>query len=264
MKKRTSLLATIITGMFYISCSSTSPVQVWTSSGDGTFDDPGKLDAVYTPGSDDISNGSVELTLAATNVDNETVDDEMTLTLIDTPDQPATPEGPDYVNLYNVTSSEYTVDAVAYASNYVWSVEPANAGDFSGIGTVGTINWNASFLGTASISVKAVNSCGESIFSESLAVTVDNVVKINEREDHTKLYVYPNPNNGSFRIAAQRSIKNASITVHNMIGEQIYHLQQNISEGEILQIDLGQSPDGIYILSVTTEDLRLTRKLVIQ
>jgi hypothetical protein len=49
-----------------------------------------------------------------------------------------------------------------------------------------------------------------------------------------------------------------------MIGEEIYHLQQNIYDGEILDIDLGQSPDGIYILSVTTDDLRITRKLVIQ
>jgi hypothetical protein len=236
----------------------------WTSSGDGTFDDPTMLEAVYTPGSDDISNGSVVLTLAATDIDNETVDDEMTLILVDIPDQPAMPQGPDYVNLHNVTSSEYTVDAVTYASNYIWSVEPAEAGDFSGIGTVGTINWNASYMGTADISVKAVNNCGESIFSESLAVTVDNVVKISEKEDYAKLYVYPNPNNGSFRMAAHKSIGNASITVHNMIGDEIYHLQQSIADGEVLHIDLGQSPDGIYILSVTTEDQRITRKLVIQ
>ncbi len=37
----------------------------WSTSGDGAFDDETSLTAVYTPGSDDISNGEVELTLTA-------------------------------------------------------------------------------------------------------------------------------------------------------------------------------------------------------
>lgn len=38
---------------------------LWTSTGDGTFDDAGSLTAVYTPGTNDLSGGSVELTLSA-------------------------------------------------------------------------------------------------------------------------------------------------------------------------------------------------------
>ena len=37
----------------------------WTGSGDGAFSDPGILDPVYTPGQNDISNGSVTLTMTA-------------------------------------------------------------------------------------------------------------------------------------------------------------------------------------------------------
>jgi gliding motility-associated-like protein len=36
---------------------------IWSTSGDGTFDNDASLSAIYTPGSDDISNGSVTLTL---------------------------------------------------------------------------------------------------------------------------------------------------------------------------------------------------------
>lgn len=36
---------------------------LWTTAGDGTFDDPMLLDATYTPGTNDITNGSVILTL---------------------------------------------------------------------------------------------------------------------------------------------------------------------------------------------------------
>ena len=38
--------------------------STWSTSGDGTFDNPGLLNAVYTPGQDDIDAGTVTLTLA--------------------------------------------------------------------------------------------------------------------------------------------------------------------------------------------------------
>lgn len=44
-----------------ISGSATS--STWSSSGDGTFDNPSSLTAIYTPGSGDISAGTVDLTL---------------------------------------------------------------------------------------------------------------------------------------------------------------------------------------------------------
>ena len=38
---------------------------LWTTSGDGTFDDDALLNATYTPGTGDIGNGLVTLTLTA-------------------------------------------------------------------------------------------------------------------------------------------------------------------------------------------------------
>ena len=38
---------------------------IWSTSGDGEFNDPAILNAIYTPGSNDISNGEVDLTLTA-------------------------------------------------------------------------------------------------------------------------------------------------------------------------------------------------------
>jgi len=52
----------------------------WRTSGDGTFSDTTMLDAIYTPGSGDIANGSVDLTLVAkglTGCIGEGLDDMM-------------------------------------------------------------------------------------------------------------------------------------------------------------------------------------------
>ena len=52
---------------------------LWTTSGDGTFDDATIADPIYFPGTQDIQNGSVDLTITATGSDNSTITDVMTV-----------------------------------------------------------------------------------------------------------------------------------------------------------------------------------------
>ncbi len=236
----------------------------WMTSGDGTFDDPYILEPIYTPGSDDIANGNVVLTLTAEDSEGSIVDDEMTLMIIDAPAIPVMPEGPDYVNLFYVTTSEYLTEAVPFADYYEWRVEPIEAGNIVGIGTTATITWNQSFLGTATISVRALNTCGESLFSDGLEVTVDNTVSISEVAEEIAFYVYPNPGDGSFHIVASSGITDAKIMVYNILGEEVYHRYTDITEGETINIGLDGYKKGLYILSVTANKIKYTEKLIIK
>ena len=52
----------------------------WTTAGDGTFDDPTLMTPVYTPGTQDIANGSVVLTITA-HQGAQTITDDMTLNI---------------------------------------------------------------------------------------------------------------------------------------------------------------------------------------
>jgi hypothetical protein len=52
----------------------------WSTSGDGSFDDVSKPDAIYTPGATDIANGSVELTFEVSDGDASDADN-MLLTI---------------------------------------------------------------------------------------------------------------------------------------------------------------------------------------
>ncbi len=56
----------------------------WTSNGDGEFSDETIVDPVYTPGTNDIANGSVLLTITASGAKDD-VSDDMTLTINKTP-----------------------------------------------------------------------------------------------------------------------------------------------------------------------------------
>jgi len=234
----------------------------WTTDGDGTFDDPNILQPVYTPGNDDIAMEHVQLTIMAEDAAGSSVDDVMNLSVFDTPGMATTPEGPDQVNVFVTPSSEYSTEPLPHVEYYEWQVEPIEAGTFSGIGTVGTINWNTSFSGTATITVRGMNNCGEGLFSEGLDVIIDNSVSIVEPSSEEGLQVYPNPNTGNFNILAMEEMHNSTINVFNVIGEKVFTLNTNMAAGEVQNIELGNSPKGLYILSVEAEHFTYTEKLI--
>jgi len=89
-----------------------SNVHEWTSSGDGTFNDPSLLDAIYTPGVNDISYGEVELTLTAFPLQACQDEDQDNMTIIietNTAISDYSADNPNFVVLPNPTTGNITV-----------------------------------------------------------------------------------------------------------------------------------------------------------
>jgi len=99
---------------------------IWTSSGTGTFNNPGILNPIYTPSINDISNGSVILSLNGTSVTPCINDsDAMLLHILSNPTVNA---GPDEIICEGGT---YTLNS-AFATNaasYLWTT--SGTGSFS-------------------------------------------------------------------------------------------------------------------------------------
>jgi hypothetical protein len=94
---------------------------LWTTSGTGSFSDPTIYNPIYTPSQDDISAGSVVLTITAFGFNGATTSDQMILTIIPMATADAGPDGSVCAN------SVYLLDNSS-ASNYntlIW----ASAGD---------------------------------------------------------------------------------------------------------------------------------------
>ncbi len=240
---------------------------LWLTSGDGTFDFETILQPQYTPGINDIENGSVNLTLTIVDVVGDVFEDEMTLTLLGGPEVPEAPIGPDYIDVDQIVETEYSVHHVnGGATDYTWMIEPEQAGTIISADTFAVVQWNNSYMGEALLSVNASNDCGESEYSEVLTIVVDNTVGIgNAKTEELQITIVPNPNNGIFDLnIISNDEQPITINMVNYLGLKVFE-EENIiaNNGYVFHVDNTKLPSGIYVISVEQGDRNMTRKVLI-
>ncbi len=240
---------------------------LWTSSGDGTFNDPSLLNPTYTPGPADIASGQTELLLTATGYEScGTISSGLQLTIHPLPEIPSTPAGSTEVDLFYEPVTTYTTAGAMNAQYYAWNVQPAEAGTFERDNSTCIINWNSAFQGDVSISVKGINECGEGIYSEVLEVVVYNTVSIGD-PDHTGLQVtiVPNPSHGEF--AVQFYSKNPltlDVTLTSPTGEIFLSERSLPVSGAVNKTyDFSCLEEGLYFIQFRNHELIITKKIII-
>jgi len=103
---------------------------------------------------------------------NSVSSDTLIVILSPLPAKPATPSG-SITLCENAANTNYTCSGSSNAVSYQWSIYPAVAGNIAGTTTTAVIDWTATYTGTAKISVMGINSCGNSVSSDSLNVTIN-------------------------------------------------------------------------------------------
>ncbi|MCK9616536.1 MAG: T9SS type A sorting domain-containing protein [Lentimicrobiaceae bacterium] len=164
--------ASVCTGSNYILSGSGSDYTsiAWTTSGDGTFSDPTLLTPEYTPGTNDISNGLVILTLTGLgNMGNDV--DNMALSIFTVPGMAETPIGETQICATTV-SEIYTINSLPQAISYTWTLIPETAGTVTANNLQAEVFWNAGFTGQAQITVTGNNLCGSGTPSLPLEISV--------------------------------------------------------------------------------------------
>jgi len=130
-----------------------------------------------TPASSTAQNPTVTYNTAGTYdveiivTDGGTISDTLLMVdMIDVspiPAQANTPTGP--LTACQDEVVDYTTDAVPFAIEYNWDVDPTTAGTITGTGTTGTFTASSSYTGAYDISVRAENMCGDGTWSPDLA-----------------------------------------------------------------------------------------------
>lgn len=151
-----------------------------------------------------------------------------------------------------------TLDASAdNAESYLWTpgdiTTPEITIDSTGVG-IGTI--------TYTVVATAANGCET---EKSIEVTFEDCTGIPEQEDGLGIAVFPNPNDGSFKLTMQTNTpQKASIQIIDQNGKEVYGQQEITVNGKLTRdMDLNQLAGGVYFLKIISEDEIYTRKIII-
>ena len=227
---------------------------LWSTNGDGDFDDPELETPVYTFGPNDLENREVVLTLTGTStINNIQESSQVTVSILDDlaliqSVEPAI--GDTVVDVRTTLQSEYR-SAMETSADFIWTLEPEQAGQLLAEGRQANIQWNSNYKGMARIGYRLSNECGESESSEPLLVRVTNSTSIDET-DAARIEVFPNPASDKMELKASLLTgETAIIRIIDPMGRIVYSAQRNADAG-ILKETLGTSAlrNGLYDLQV--------------
>lgn len=191
--------------------------------------------------------------------------DSTSVTINMTPAQPAKPAGPALVDLYAGYVSDYVTTDFPGTVSYDWILNPASAGTIQINAYEANIEWEIGFMGQAELKVMATNSCGSSIWSDSLTITVTNSTGIGDLEQNLGVVIYPNPNKGVFTLELE-SKDNMYINLHiyNSSNALVYQEDNLRLSGRYTdKIDLSNLATGIYSLRIESKQGVLSRQIII-
>lgn len=172
------------------------------------------------------------------------------------PDTPSKPTGPENVDLFSTTQSIYNTAGSDASIGYEWALQPTEAGSLTA-GAEGldcTVDWVSTFTGQVNLKVKGLNDCGESDYSEILAVNIANTFGLAENETGLGIKVYPNPNKGNFQLelTSEKSSK-AKLRLFTASGEPAWGpVEVEINHKLNYPVNMKSLSEGMYLLQVET------------
>lgn len=173
-----------------------------------------------------------------------TVSDSVIVNVNYAPTSPDQASGPDTVT----TTSIYSTNSVPDADYYLWELIPANAGSLSTDNdTSVTVTWDTSWTGNCSLTVKAVNNCGQSQASTAKNIYVDFLTSVNEVEI-VNVNIFPNPCDGRFTITSDKPI--SAVYLYDVSGRMITNLPD--------------TPSGLYFVHVYMGRESIIRKVIVK
>lgn len=234
----------------------------WATSGDGNFSDATILDPVYTPGDQDIQNGTATLTLTAYDGNGNENSDDMVLTLDPMPGDGTEISG--FTEVCAGNAETYTCQEIADALECEWVLTPENAGTVEMISQNEIlVNWTEGYFDEAALKVRGLNDCGYGAFSQELIVSVEDCTGFGEFAE-SGFEIYPNPAHDfitlRFTDAGQSHVV---IQVFNNIGKLVLSKPVNLIS-DSYTLGLQTFNEGLYFVKVTDGERTMLRKIIVR
>lgn len=189
-----------------------------------------------------------------------------TLIVWDSPERPGMITGPDTLCTTTDTLSTYTlVTPVSGATDYIWELQPIEAGYIEGNGLTAAAHWEVSWEGEALIACKAVNECGSSEYSDPLLVHAYSCLGIEDPgAGQINLRIYPNPAREVLNVECwmlgEKEV--LEVSIRDLYGRKV--LEKTHPGQGILLLSVDHLSAGMYIISITgNRGVKVSRRMIV-
>jgi hypothetical protein len=183
------------------------------------------------------------------------------------PDMPGTPAGQDSLCTTTDTLIQYQItEPVPWATFYQWELLPEEAGTIDGDGMSAEVHWVKNWIGQAFVSVRAVNDCAPSIWSESLEIYAFNCLGVNDPDgNRTSILIYPNPANRMLNVECWmlNEYQDIDVAISDLYGRKV--IETSHPGRGVVEINTSDIQAGTYILTMHAKNgFKVTKRVVIQ
>lgn len=113
--------------------------------------------------------------------------------------------------------------------------------------------------GMYTVTVTDANGC-----TTSAEATIDDATNLQEL-GISDLAVFPNPNTGTFEVSLNMTqASTVALDLYDVRGQQVYQQQLNRGFAHRVMVERQSLPQGVYMLSITTEKGRIFRRVVVE
>lgn len=239
---------------------------LWSTTGDGYFQNPSSLQTIYYPGISDINTGAVNLSLTAFPVSPCVASfvDQLSVTIAKNPvaqagDDVTIPAGQSLQ--LDATASDFLIilwstsgDGFFSAYDLLNPIYTPGQTDLQNAGAVLTL------------SAFPISPC-TNLASDDLILTIDTLTSIRSAIDSKSIRIYPNPVSEYLIINAQGfSHSTMEVEVFNQNGLAVFiqdYLVNNPDESFKGQIDTRNFPEGLYLIKVIIDDVANVEKVLV-
>jgi hypothetical protein len=169
---------------------------------------------------------------------------------------PQSPTGPP--DTLCITSNRLTrldITPASGAWSYEWQVVPQGAGTFFNDSTSATIQWTPGWEGQAEISVRSLNDCGHSAWSQPKNIWAYSCLGITSPSLVPRppyLIIFPNPAGNTIYFKYQLSNISCQLSIYDIFGRKQDEII--IPKGqEQVRVDVSGYPAGVYMAVLNDE-----------
>ncbi len=234
----------------------------WETFGDGSFNDPTLLDAIYYPGTADIESGSVKLVLTANSATCDPVSDETNLTITL---QAYTDAGED-----DEICDDETFQTSGYVENtqtFIWTSNgDGTFDDPTSLEAVYTPGAEDAYIGSVTLSLTGFsNEPCENSYTDNMVLTIETCTGVQIGEDqHVDFKIMPNPAYDYVRFSVDNlSGDYAEVLLMDMMGKVVqtekFEIRNNFIAGRLVLVGLNQ---GVYFVRIVSDEYEDAVRLI--